>query len=465
MLSAEGGLDKRSTAVDRRTFLAGALGAAAPTPATAAIDSGAPVLRETLNAAELGINPGETADQSRALQRLLDLASDDDRQVFLPAGSYVVSELKLPARTRLAGVPGATRLVFAGGSHMLGGERAELVSLSNLIIDGANQPLDEYVPGIVHLTDSRGISIENCAIEGSSQSGIALDRSAGRVRGNTIRTAHDAGIRAIESTGLAISDNTVEDCGNAGILVWRWSAGEDGTIVTGNRVQRIAAKDGGTGQHGNGINVFRAHGVIVANNRILDCAFTAIRANSANNVQITSNNCRGCGEVGIYSEFSFEGAMIANNIVDAAATGICVVNFNEGGRIAVVSGNIVRNLTGVGPYAADPPGFGVGIAVEADTAATANVIDGAPRIGMLIGWGPYLRDVAATGNVIRRAPVGIAVSVVEGAGAAVISDNLIAGADKGAILGMRWAKTASGDLAESGAEKFPHLLIERNRVS
>jgi len=348
---------------------------------------------------------------------------------------------------------------------MLSGEHAELVSLKDLIIDGANQPLAEYVPGIIHLADSRGIAIEDCTIVGSAGSGIALDRSSGRLSGNTVTSAHGAGIRAIESNGLTIADNTVEDCGNAGIQVWRWAAGDDGTIVTGNRVQRIAAKDGGTGQNGNGINVFRAHGVIVANNHVRDCAFTAIRANSANNVQITGNNCQGCGEVGIYSEFSFEGAMIANNIVDTAATGISVTNFNDGGRMAVVAGNIVRNLTGVGPYQADPPGFGVGISVEADTAVNANVVEGAPRFGMLIGWGPYLRDVTATGNVIRRAPVGIGVSVVEGAGSAVISDNLIAGADKGAILGMRWQKPASGDLAETGAARFPRLLVERNRVS
>ncbi len=444
--------------MDRRTFLTGALGGVAAagagvTAARAAVDAGAPVLRETLNAAELGVKPGESDNQSRAMQRLLDLASENDRQVFLPAGTYVVSELKLPARTRFAGVAGATRLVFAGGRFMLSGEHAELVSLTNLTIDGANQPLAEYVPGIIHLADSRSIVIENCAIMGSSGSGIALDRSSGRLSGNTVTTAHDAGIRAIESNGLTIADNTVEDCGNAGIQVWRWTAGDDGTIVTGNRVRKIAAKDGGTGQNGNGINVFRAHGVIVANNRVTDCAFTAVRANSANNVQITGNNCQGCGEVGIYSEFSFEGAMVANNIVDTAATGISVTNFNDGGHLAVVSGNIVRNLSDIG------------IAVEADTAANANVIDGAPNFGMQIGWGPYLRDVTATGNVIRRASVGIGVSVVEGAGSAVISDNLIAGADRGAIRGMRWGKPVSGDLAETGAAKFPHLLVERNRVS
>ena len=336
---------------------------------------------------------------------------------------------------------------------MLSGEHAELVSLKNLMIDGANQPLADYVPGIVHLADSRRVAIEGCTIVGSSGSGIALDRSSGRVSGNTVTTAHGAGIRAIESTGLTIADNTVDDCGNAGIQVWRWTPGDDGTIVTGNRVTRIAARDGGTGQNGNGINVFRAHGVIVATNRISDCAFTAVRANSANNVQITGNNCQRCGEVAIYSEFSFAGAVIANNIVDTAQTGISVTNFNDGGHLAVVSGNIVRNLTSIG------------IAVEADTTVNANVVDGAPKLGIQIGWGQYLRDVTVTGNVIRGAPVGIGVSVVDGAGSAVISENVIAGADKGAILGMQWGKPASGDLAAGGAAQFPHLMVERNRVS
>ena len=452
--------------VDRRRFLASALGVAAATPAVAALDpSIGPILRGTLDAAELGINPNAKENQSQTLQAALNAASDEDRQVRLPAGSFVVSDLILPARTRLAGVPGATRLVYGGGSHMIVGERAEIVDIRDIIFDGAGQALADYVPAVVHLAESRGVNIDNCTIVGSTRSGLALDRSGGRVTRTTVRTAHDAGIRAIESTGLTIADNTIEDCGNGGILVHRWSEGEDGTIVTGNRVARIGASDGGTGQNGNGINIFRAHGVIVANNRITDCAFTAIRANSANNVQITGNNCARSGEVGIYSEFSFEGAMIANNIIDGAATGISISNFREGGRLAVVSGNIIRNLTGKGPYKADAPGFGTGIAVEADVAATGNVIDGAPLFGMLIGWGPYLRDVAATGNVIRHAPLGIAVTVVDGAGSAVISDNMISGADKGAVVGMRWTELATGDLALSGADKFPRLLIERNRVS
>jgi uncharacterized secreted repeat protein (TIGR03808 family) len=452
--------------VDRRSFLAGALGAAAVAPAAAAVSpAGQAELRGTLDTAELGIDPHSRTDGSASLQHLLDMASNEDRQVYLPPGDVVVSELRLPARTRLAGVPGATRLIFGGGRFMISGDGAEIVELAGLTIDGSGLPLDQAMPGIVYLAECSGVSIDNCTVVNSGASGLAFDRSAGRIARTTVRNAAHAGMRIIEARGMSIADNIVDDCGNGGILVWRWSEGEDGTIVTGNRVSRIGATDGGTGANGNGINIFRADGVIVANNRITDCAFTSIRANSANNVQITGNNCRGAGEVGIYSEFAFEGALIANNIVDGAATGISVVNFSEGGRIAVVSGNIVRNLTGSGPYEPEAPGFGTGIAIEADAAVTGNVIDGAPLSGMAIGWGPYLRDVAVTGNVIRRAPVGVAVTVVDGAGAAVIADNLISGAEKGAIVGMRWAETATGDLALTGARGYPHLQVERNRVS
>jgi uncharacterized secreted repeat protein (TIGR03808 family) len=452
--------------LDRRTFLAGALGAAAATPAVAAVDTAIdPRLRGSLEGVPDGLDPHSRTDGSANLQLLLDTASNDDRQIFLPPGVFVVSELRLPARTRLAGVPGATRLVFGGGQFMIASQHAETIELAGLTIDGSGLPLDESIPGVLFLAECRGVSIDNCTIVNSSASGLALDRSEGRITRTTIRTAEQAGMRIIEARGMSITDNVVEDCGNGGILVWRWSEGEDGTIVTGNRVSNIGARAGGTGANGNGINVFRADGVIVANNRITACAFTAIRANSANNVQITGNNCRGAGEVGIYSEFAFEGALIANNIVDGAATGISVVNFNDGGRLAVISGNIVRNLTGVGPYEPEAPGFGTGIAIEADAAVTGNVIDGAPLYGMAIGWGPYLRDVGVTGNVIRRAPIGVAVTVVDGAGAAVISDNLISGADKGAVVGMRWAETATGDLALTGARGYPHLQVERNRVS
>jgi uncharacterized secreted repeat protein (TIGR03808 family) len=152
---------------------------------------------------------------------------------------------------------------------------------------------------------------------------------------------------------------------------------------------------------------------------------SAIRGNSASNIQIIGNTVHQAGEVALYSEFGFEGAIIAHNMVDGAQTGISVANFNEGGRLAVVQGNILRNLKPKDPD--PPPGdlWGVGIYVEADTAVSANVVENARDAGIAIGWGSFLRDVAVTGNVVRQAPIGIAVSVVPGAGSALISANVV----------------------------------------
>ena len=94
-----------------------------------------------------------------------------------------------------------------------------------------------------------------------------------------------------------------------------------------------------------------------------------------------------------------------------------------------------------------------------------NVVENAPLYGMQIGWGPYLRNVVAMGNIIRKAGTGIAISVVEGVGTAVVSDNVIDGAQNGAIIGQRWAEPMTGDLASSGNAGYAHLTVERNHIS
>ena len=89
-----------------------------------------------------------------------------------------------------------------------------------------------------------------------------------------------------------------------------------------------------------------------------------------------------------------------------------VTNFDKGGRLAVVQGNLIRNLVGRRPPGTDPnDSAGIGIGVEADTVVTGNVVENAPNAGIAAGWGAYLRDVAITSNVIRRADFGITVSV------------------------------------------------------
>ncbi|RWH14749.1 MAG: TIGR03808 family TAT-translocated repetitive protein [Mesorhizobium sp.] len=422
-------------------------------------------MRGSINAIEIGVQPGALDDQSKAFAKMLSDASDRDAPVFLPPGTYLVSNLKLPARVRLSGVPGATRIVYGGNGHLMMAEQAEHIELSGLVLDGSNRWLADYTQGLLDLRRVAHLAIDNCQVTGSGKNGLALEHVSGRIGRCDFSGAADAGIYSVEAGGLEISGNTISDCANGGILVHRWQQAEDGTIVSGNRVQRIGARSGGTGQNGNGINAFRAGNVIISANVVSDCAFSAIRANSSSNLQITGNTCSRSGETGIYSEFSFEGAILSNNLVDGAANGISIVNFNEGGRMAVCSNNIVRNLSTVGPYTADPPGFGVGISAEAETSVCGNAVENAPLYGMQLGWGPYLRNVVATGNIIRKSGTGIVVSVVEGSGSAVISDNIIDAAQNGAIIGQRWANPVTGDLARSTFTGYAHLTVERNKVS
>ncbi len=164
----------------------------------------------------------------------------------------------------------------------------------------------------------------------------------------------------------------MRDIGNNGILVWTSAPGEDGSIVVNNRVERVGAKEGGSGENGNGINVYRAGSVLVSGNRVSDCAFSGIRNNSGSNCQIMGNSISRCGEVAIYSEFAFEGAVVSGNLIEDVAAGISITNFDKGGRLAVVANNVVRNVKGGGSLA-DTTGFG--IYVEADAQVSGNVVE------------------------------------------------------------------------------------------
>ncbi|WP_208986938.1 hypothetical protein [Pseudovibrio sp. Ad13] len=110
------------------------------------------------------------------------------------------------------------------------------------------------------------------------------------------------------------------------------------------------------------------------------------------------------------------------------------------------------------------PTFGVGIAVEADTSVTGNVVEDARVIGINLGWGPYMRNLIAAQNNVRSAPVGIAVSFAAEGQIALISQNIIADCAVN-IAGFKWDEQVSGDLAVS-TEDLPHSIrVTDNLVS
>jgi uncharacterized secreted repeat protein (TIGR03808 family) len=448
--------------LNRRSLFAAFAGAAA-TGATLPALAREPGAMPGIDATALGVRPNSADDQSAALQRAIDRAAAARAVLNLPPGVYRAGALQLPPYAAIAGRQGATRIVMAGGPSLLAATGSDNILLSGLTLDGANIPLPEG-RGLVHLAQGRGLRIADCEITGAGRNAIALEAIEGDVTGNTISAA-DAAIFSLDARGLRIAGNTVRGAGNGGILVWRSTPGDDGTLIVDNRIDNILNKSGGSGQYGNAVNVFRAHNVIVRGNRINNAAFSAVRGNAASNLQILGNTCTASGEVALYAEFAFEGAVIANNIVDGAALGVSVTNFNQGGRLAVVQGNLIRNLHSQRPAGTDPDdSAGIGIGVEADTVVTGNMVENAPNIGIAAGWGQYLRDVTVSANVVRGADYGIAVSVAPGAGAAVIADNMISGARLAAIVGMEWKKPVTGDLSTSGGERYAQLSIAGNRV-
>jgi uncharacterized secreted repeat protein (TIGR03808 family) len=444
--------------IDRRTLLAGLAAAATPSVAHAA----APISTLGLDAAQLGVRPGSPDDQTKALQRAIDQAAAAHAPLALAPGVYRAGDLVLPAGSQIVGVRGASRLVSTRGRPLFTAPQADRVTLNGLVLDGGGARLPERL-GLVALMNGRDVRITDCEINGAGGHGISLEGIAGEISGSTVAGAADVAIISFDARGLTIARNVVREAGNNGIQILRGVAGEDATMVLDNRIEDIRNASGGSGQFGNGVNAHRAGNVIVRGNRIRNCAFSAVRGNSASAIEIVGNSCSGLGEVALYSEFSFEGAVIANNTVDGALIGVSVANFNEGGRMAVVQGNIFRNL-------ARHPGQteaenGIGIYVEADTAVTGNVVEKAEFAGIMAGWGPYLRDVTITGNVVRAAAIGIGVSVVPGAGGAVIADNMISGSRRGAILGMDHLQAVSGDLTRDGAARYAQLSIAGNRVN
>lgn len=422
--------------------------------------------RAIVNAQGEGLVPNSDNDQSQIFQKLLNVASEKDAPIFLPAGVYKIGNLVLPRRTRIIGVPGATRLTYSGRGFMMRAERSDLLHLNGLTFDGLGLRPSDDAKGLVTANTVLDLKVDDCAFQAAGLFGLDLVGCAGVIRDSVFDRMADTAIFSKQANGLLISGNRIKDCGNGGILVHRFSQGDDGTQVINNRIENVRSVNGGTGQWGNGINVFQAHNVMVSSNKIANCAFSSVRANATNNIQILGNHCTGSGETALYGEFTFNGAMVSNNLIEGGTIGISLANFNDGGRLASVTGNIIKNLTNRLPYK-NPSDFkpGIGIYAEADTAISGNVIENAPQAGIHIGWGKFCRNVVAANNVVRAVPWGITASVVDGSGPVHIESNILGEISRQAITGFRWIEPATKELLGSRRSGFDHLTLSANRLS
>lgn len=419
---------------------------------------------QSLDATTLNLTPGSLEDQSGPMQEALLRAASEGRPLFLPSGNYFMQNLQVPSNVVVEGIPGGTIFAAAGEAPVIRIAGSAHVSFSGVTFTRGNGGPTGGDRGLVEIEASDHVALNNCSFVGGIANGLAV-RDAGADIEDCDFTGHAlAAIFSVDGRGLNISTNRITKCGNGGILVWGSKPRHDGSVISGNTITGIGNTNGGNGQNGNGINVFRCNDVIIANNQIADCAFTAVRLNATANVAVTGNLCRNSGEVAIFSEFGFSGSVIANNIVDGAAAGISITNLDSGGRLAVCSGNIVRNIRSQSEVNPDTRPFG--IYVEAETSVSGNSIDTVPGIGIMAGYGAFLRNVIIADNVLYAVKTGIGVSVVQNPapGPVSITGNIITNPLEFAIVGMEWDKVVSEDLVKD-AKKYPHVTIANNAVT
>lgn len=433
--------------LNRRQTLARMGGFAAMLPAAA--------LAAPLDAETLGLAGDTGSDQTAPFNQAMEQAVTEGRPLLLPAGTIRASGLRFPNGLVMHGVRGQTVLAGLDSGPVGGSNGGQSITISDVDFAGGTGE------SLVAFNGCRAVSLYRCGFRDGFGTGLAASQAQIVVDDCDFTGLGDAAIHSMDGLGLTITRCRIADCGNAGIRVWRGSNGTDPTIITGNRIERIDWRGGGNGQNGNGVNVFRADGVIVADNHIADCAFTAVRLNGTRNTQVSGNICLNSGEVAIFSEFAFSGSVIANNIVDGAAGGISITNLDSGGQLAVCSGNIVRNIAERSHVNPDTTPYG--IYAEAETVVTGNTVQNVPGTGYAAGYGPFLRNVAITGNVANDVAIGIGVSVVDGAGAVLVSGNIISGATRHAIVGRAWNEIVEPDLV-ANAGRFPNVSLGENRV-
>jgi uncharacterized secreted repeat protein (TIGR03808 family) len=403
-------------------------------------------------AGDFGVGHDTLDDQGKALQAALDAAHADGRTLILPGGQIFAHDLEFPASVRMVGVPGSTVLISTGdapiGKAYLGND----LTFDGVGFSAGGSGIKGTDRGLLEIESSINVVLNNCRFLLGSANGLAVNDASVTVTDCLFSQFAHAAIYSIDSRGLMVRNNRIDTCGNAGIRIWRSEHGRDASIITGNRMQTVAWTEGGNGQNGNGISIYLADEVVVSDNHIADCAFSAIRGNT----------CLSSGEVAIFSEFGFSGSVIADNIIDGAATGISITNLDSGGRLATCTGNIVRNIRPKSET--NPDTQPVGIYAEADTVVANNTIDGVPGYGIVAGWGPFVRNIVVSDNVLSTVETGIGVSVVqqEPAGPVRVSGNVISGATRG-IVGMEWEKVVSDDLARD-AGKWPNVTVADNTV-
>jgi uncharacterized secreted repeat protein (TIGR03808 family) len=291
-----------------------------------------------------------------------------------------------------------------------------------------------------------GLRIAGCSFRNARTSGVKLDACTGWFRDNEIEAIGEVGLSSGRSfgqyqpeaqgaRGMEISGNRLSNMGSGGIYITHAgkTAEEDSSIVSNNIIAHVRSPRG-NGPYGNGIDVYAADHVTVANNRISDCDYGGIRVVSSRSCTVTGNNISKIADNGIFVEFALEAVVVNGNQIEDCAGGI-EISGGEGtvGKFAVCADNMVRNITRPAINPQGSPFMGIHVSAQ-QVNCTGNVVDSVASNEHGPGVGIYLADWAQShghqvaGNMVHAAPCGIGITLGEGAGKVSVTGNTITAA-------------------------------------
>lgn len=444
---------------------------------------------------------------SDTMQTAVNLASSNGLPLIARPGVYAFGNVSISSPISFRGVQGeVTFQMTSGATGILYLGAFGWAELEGIIFDGNNNAFssDPNIPvqGLINMrrdssslmskatfrlctfqnsticglsTNQVRVQIENCYFSSCASYSAGIYASDEVTILNSRFENQDVAVHCITgaTTNAKICGNIILRCRRNGIAFEPSGAAQidQNIIVAGNIIAKLASSDTWavsrtdtttTGGEGNGILAYLCTNVVISNNEISDCQFSAIRCNASTTITISGNICQRSGETSLYVESSssiseYE-ATISGNVIDGGGAGIAVVNFNNGGRFSTITGNLVQNISSktitysAGSYATT----GVGIYVEGDATVSNNTIWTA-YFGLALGTTSYSSDLNASGNIVRSTTLGIGVSTSNPKNT-LITGNLIAGYSSGAIMGFTYNGSSSPPVAASGSELSPANL-------
>src|SRR5690606_17008340 len=193
--------------------------------------------------------------QPESSQQATETAFDRVRRLLLPPGGSRQPARLPPGRPQLRSAAAATSAAAGGsgaGAREAAGDGLELAASG---VDGRGLGPVSGDRGLLEIPGGANITIRRCGFRDGAANGIALTGAQVSIEDCAFSGLGHSALFSFDGRGVSMRGNRIADCANAGIRIWRSANGLEGSIITGNRIERIGWAGGGNGQNGNGVNV------------------------------------------------------------------------------------------------------------------------------------------------------------------------------------------------------------------